>query len=67
MNTLSRTITGMVMIVVGLFLIVLTFFIDEAFWAPLIYGIPLFLIGVFILFNKHEDRIEQIKVKGGKK
>lgn len=56
------------MIVAGLFLIVLTFFINgDAFWVPLIYGIPLLGIGIFILFNKHEDRIEGIKVKGGKR
>lgn len=56
------------MIGVGLVLVVLTFFIDDtAFWVPLIYGIPLFVIGFFILFNKHEDKIEEIRVKGGKK
>ncbi len=72
MNILSRTITGIVMIIVGLFLIGLCFFIeDEAFWVPLIYGIPILIIGFFILFNTREDHIEQIKkkrkYKGGKK
>ena len=35
----------------------------------LIYGIPIFIIGIFILFNKKEDDIEKIKIKakGGKK
>lgn len=64
MNTLSRTITGITMIVAGLVLIVLSFF---SFIFLLIYGIPFLIIGLFILFNKHEDRIEGIKVKGGKK
>jgi hypothetical protein len=27
----------------------------------LIYGIPVFIIGFFIFFNKKEDDIEQIK------
>ena len=33
------------------------------------YGIPIFVIGIFILFNKKEDEIEKIKnkEKGGKK
>ena len=62
MNLISRTITGTVMIVLGLFLIVLSFFITtEALWVTLIYGIPLFILGFFILFNKREDEIEQIK------
>ena len=59
MNTISRTITGSVMVVLGLFLIVLGFWL----WIPFIYGIPIFLIGIFILFNKKEDDIEQIKTK----
>jgi len=35
----------------------------------LIYGIPILIIGIFILFNKKEDNIEKIKTKskGGKK
>lgn len=35
----------------------------------LIYGVPIFIIGIFILFNKKEDNIEEIKTKtkGGKK
>ncbi|MCA9487637.1 MAG: hypothetical protein KC516_01610 [Nanoarchaeota archaeon] len=32
-----------------------------------IYGIPIFIIGIIILFNKKEDKIEQINYKGGKK
>ena len=65
MNLISRTITGVVIVVLGLFLIVLSFF--SSYWI-LTYGIPVFIIGVFILFNKKEDKIEQIrsrkKVKG---
>lgn len=52
------------MIVLGLVLIGISF--KEA-WI-LIYGIPVFVIGVIILFNSKEDKIEEIKkAKGGKK
>ncbi len=64
---ISRLITGIVMVVGGLFLIILSFFIKEAQWVALMYGIPLLIIGVFILLNKKEDKIEQIKQTGGKK
>lgn len=67
MNIVSRTITGILMIVVGLVLIIVSFF---NLWFLLIYGIPLFIIGFFVLFNKKEDYIEPIKIKnqkGGRK
>jgi len=63
MNTISRTLTGILMIILGLFLIVISFF--NAYFI-LIYGIPIFIIGIFIFFNKKEDDIEEIKFKGGK-
>jgi len=63
MNILSRTITGIILIILGVFLIILGFL----FYIPLIYGIPMVIIGLFILFNRKEDQIEQIKSKGGKK
>ena len=64
MNTLSRTITGTLAILFGLLLIVLG--VSKELGA-LIYGIPIFIVGIFILFNKKEDEIEKIKTKGGKK
>jgi len=67
---LSQLLTGMIFILFGIFLIIISFFVKEAFWAILIYGIPIFIVGFFILFNKKEDEIEQIKKikhKGGKK
>jgi membrane-bound ClpP family serine protease len=66
MNTISRTITGTLAIILGLILIILSFL--KEIWV-LIYGIPILIIGIFILFNKKEDNIEQIKnkTKGGKK
>lgn len=75
MNTLSRTITGILMVFVGLVvLVIFLFFATEVWWLSLIYGFPLLIIGFFILFNKHEDRIEeredqrsQRNVKGGRR
>ena len=58
MNTISRTITGIFSIFLGLFLIKVS--ILENFWM-LIYGIPILIIGIYILFNKNEDNIEKIK------
>lgn len=60
MNILSRTITGILAIILGIFLISIA--IVENLWI-LIYGIPTFIIGFFIFFNKNEDKIEQIKDK----
>ena len=64
---ISRLITGVVMIVGGLFLIILSFFIKEAPWVALIYGVPILIIGIFILLNKKEDKIEEIMSERRKK
>ena len=61
MNKVSRTITGIALIIICLVLIILSFFFNDALIVLLIYGIPLFIIGFFILFNKKEDDIEQRK------
>jgi len=62
MNILSRTITGSIAIFIGAVLIVLPFFLlKNASFFMWIYGIPIFIIGVFILSNKREDKIEKIK------
>ncbi len=58
MNTTSRTITGTLAVLFGLFLTILGIFKEP--WV-LIYGIPIFIIGFFIFFNKKEDDIEKIK------
>jgi hypothetical protein len=57
MNILSRIITGSVLIVLGLVLIGVGF----SFSPALIYGVPLLIIGFFILLNKNEDKIEARK------
>ncbi len=65
MNTISRTITGIALIILGIILIYVS--VKESLWV-LIYGIPITLIGLFILFNKKEDKIESRRdVKGGKR
>lgn len=49
----------------GLGFIVASFFTT---FILLFYAVPFLIIGLFILFNKKEDRIEEIKFKsGGKK
>ena len=66
---ISQLLTGVIAILLGLFLILLSIFVKGAIPA-LIYGIPIFIIGFFILLNTNEDKIEQIKNKkhnGGKK
>ena len=62
MNTFSRTLTGAIMIFAGLVLLVLPFFLSEkSVFFTWIYGLPILVIGIFILFNKREDQIEKIK------
>ena len=58
MNLISRTITGGFMMVVGLVLIVISFF---TMFILLIYGLPIFVIGIIIFLNTSEDKIEKIK------
>ncbi len=56
--SISRTITGVVLILIGL-----GFVISSSLFSIflLIYGIPILIIGFFILFNKDEDKIEERK------
>ena len=65
MNTLSRTITGTIAIILGLMIIA------DGYSKPviLLYGIFFVITGIIILFNKKEDDIEKIKTKskGGEK
>ncbi len=42
----------------GLILIILGILVSYIF---LFYGIPILIIGIFVLFNKSEDKIEKIK------
>ena len=54
----SRLIIGIVLCIVGLFLIILALF---GFWPVIVYGIILLVLGVVILLNKNEDKIEERK------
>lgn len=62
-NVKSRTITGISFIVAGLVLIGLGFLT----LVTLFYGVPILIIGLFILLNKNEDRIEERKDLNKKK
>jgi len=57
MNILSRTITGLILILVGIGFIVGSFFVLSL----LIYGILFIVLGLFIFLNKKEDKIEERK------
>ena len=62
MNVVSRSITGGMLIFMGLVLSWIPFFNHSGerfgFW---FWGVPLFVLGLFILLNKNEDCIEKIK------
>ena len=61
---LSQLIIGIVFIVGGVALTILSFF---AGLFILIYGLPLLILGIVILLNQKEDVVEPIKKRGGKK
>ena len=64
MNLVSRTLTGAILLAIGIFLIVLPFFVEEkGVFVSWIYGIIVLLIGLFVLLNKNEDSIERRKDK----
>jgi uncharacterized membrane protein HdeD (DUF308 family) len=55
-NLTSRTITGIIMTLAGIALIVVSFFSTYSF---IVYGVAVLLVGLFIMFNKNEDKIER--------
>ena len=63
MNTTSRMVTGILMVIFAIGLVVLV----REILVVLIYALPILIIGFIIFFNKKEDDIEKIKTKGGKK
>lgn len=67
MVSVSRLITGLFLIVGGIVLTVVSFFSSLIF---LIYSLPMIVLGIWLLVDKNEDKIEErkdIKVRGGKK
>jgi len=63
-----RVIVGFLLELFGFLLMLIPLFIleKEGFFSW-IYGLPIFIVGLIIMFNKKEDEIEKIKYKGGKK
>lgn len=61
---LSQLIIGIVFIAGGVTLTIIGFF---TFLFTLIYGIPLLILGIWMLANKKEDVIEPIKKRRKKK
>lgn len=59
----SRLIGGVFAIVLGAFLIGLAFTLSEAVLTVSIYGLIIIGIGVAILLNNSEDKIERIKIR----
>ncbi|MFQ5531966.1 MAG: hypothetical protein ACE5ES_05090 [Candidatus Nanoarchaeia archaeon] len=68
MNIISRAITGIAMIILGIFILSIPFLaffegLEGRSFVSWIYGLPMLIIGIVILFNTKEDKIEQIKTK----
>ncbi len=65
---IGQLISGLVLITGGIALIVVALvngFRDGSFLA-MIYGVPAFILGIFILLNKKEDYVEPVKTKSKK-
>ena len=63
-----RILIGSIFSIGGFVLTLIPLFIsNKQSYLSWIYGIPLLIIGLIILFNKKEDKIEEINYKGGKK
>jgi hypothetical protein len=58
MNMVSRIATGTIGMILGVVLVAVG--IIETPWV-LVYAVPVILLALFILFNKKEDEIEEIK------
>jgi len=52
--------SSVVVLLLGVLLVITSIFVSMFL---LIYGIPLLVIGIIILLNKKEDKIEEIKFK----
>jgi hypothetical protein len=55
---ISRLIAGLFSLAAGITLVIFSLF---SMWWIIFYGVPLILIGLFVLFNKNEDKIEKRK------
>ena len=62
MNTISRTVTGVVSIILGLYIIYNILLDKSVGWVwSLVLGIFFVVVGGYIFLNKKEDDIEKIK------
>ena len=59
MADIPRIITGIFLVLLGFFLSLLPLFTNQ--WVSLISGIPILIIGIVILFNKRENKIEEVR------
>lgn len=61
MNTVSRTITGAVIVVIGMSMLVAVTRTDEADTLVGLLASVFFIgVGVYIFFNRHEDDVEEV-------
>lgn len=62
-NIISRTISGVGVMAFSLWFVIFMGFIGglKLDFAAIILGVFFFLIGLFVAFNKDEDKIEKIK------
>jgi hypothetical protein len=67
----KRSVGGFVIFIIGIVLALIGIVVPIGFkFSFFIYGIPLIAVGLFIYFNRREDRIEPVnysKMKGGLK
>lgn len=61
MNKISRTITGLIFILGSIALIISSFFYNAIDYVSIIFGVGILILGIFIYFNKNEDKIEKAK------
>jgi len=56
--------SGLILIGLGLLILLIgSFFRAGGFLVSLIYGLPFLVIGIIVLLNKKEDKIEEIQYK----
>lgn len=61
MDNISKIISGAAFLFFGFSFGYSSFQQTEDFWTFLVLGAIFVLLGIFILFNKNEDKIEEIK------
>ncbi|MEM4181692.1 MAG: hypothetical protein QXX68_00865 [Candidatus Pacearchaeota archaeon] len=62
MASISRTITSLILLLIGFNLGYFSLRGESVLWPLLIWGVIFIIAGIYILFNKKEDEIEQIKM-----